>query len=188
MKKLIVCLTMIAIAEFSFAQTTVSGVNFPATHKLDKSDLKLNGAGIRKKAGFIEVYVAGMYLKHTSKDGNAIMKADEPQNVHIVITSSLVNSKNFIEATKEGFQKSTSGNTKPIQAKVDKFLSLFLKESISKGDAFDLNYIPGKGVEVLKKGKFVDVIPGLDFKTALFGIWIGNDPVDSKLKTGLLGQ
>ena len=37
-------------------------------------------------------------------------------------------------------------------------------------------------------GNKAGVIPGIDFKKGLFGIWLGEDPADSDLKKGLLGQ
>lgn len=189
MKNLILAFVAVAIfgLDFAYAQTTVGDVQFPTTFKAGDATLQLNGGGIRKKL-FLDVYVEGLYLQARSKDGNAIAKANEAQNVRIVITSSLVNSNNFIESTKEGFQKSTAGNTKPIQEKIDKFLKLFLKYAIAKGDVYDLTFLPMEGVKVYRNHQYVDVIPGLDFKTALYGIWLGSNPVDAKLKAGLLGQ
>jgi hypothetical protein len=32
-----------------------------------------------------------------------------------------------------------------------------------------------------------ETIAGLDFKIALFGIWLGKDPVSTSLKEGMLG-
>ena len=34
---------------------------------------------------------------------------------------------------------------------------------------------------------FVEAIEGLDFKKAVFGIWLGKEPADSNLKEGMLG-
>lgn len=189
MKNLILTFVAVAILglDISYSQTTIGDVQFPTTFKAGTTTLQLNGGGIRKKL-FLDVYVEGLYLQSHSKDGSAISKANEPQSVRIVITSSLVNSKNFIESTKEGFQKSTAGNTKPIQEKIDKFLNLFLKYAIAKGDVYDLTFLPMEGVKVYRNHQYVDVIPGLDFKAALFGIWLGPNPVDTKLKAGLLGQ
>ncbi|MFN8292697.1 MAG: chalcone isomerase family protein [Chitinophagales bacterium] len=187
MKKIILILTAVITVGFCFAQVTVGDVKLPSTFKAGDAVLKFNGGGIRKKL-FIDVYVAGLYVKAASKDGGAIAKANDPQNMRIVITSGLVTSEKFIESTKEGFQKSTSGNIKPIQDKVDRFLKLFLKEAITKGDVYDLTFLPMEGVKVFKNNKLIDVIPGLDFKTALYGIWLGSNPADAKLKTGLLGS
>ncbi|MCS6819393.1 MAG: chalcone isomerase family protein [Chitinophagales bacterium] len=186
MKRSIIFLVFAFISATSFAQIKIADVTLPSTFKAGETELKYNGGGIRKK-WFMDVYVAGLYLKAASKDGNAIAQANEPQNMRIAIISSLVTSERFIESTKEGFQKSTGGKTQPIQDKIDKFLKIFLKEPIVKGDVYDLTYIPNEGVKVYKNNKLADVVQGLDFKQALFGIWLGNNPADEKLKSGLLG-
>lgn len=178
-----VCLLTIG----SIAQTTVGGIAVPGALKVGDKSLTLNGAGIRKKL-FIEVYVGSLYVTNKSQDGPALAASNENMVMRINITSGMVTSEKMYEATMEGFQKSTGGNMAPIQAKVNTFLALFKKEEIKKGDYFDLVYNPSTGVTVSKNGKILETISGLDFKTALFGIWLGKTPVDDGLKAGLLGQ
>jgi len=186
MKQLLTA-TIVLFTITTFAQAEIAGVKLPATVKVGDKDLQLNGGGIRKKFGF-SIYVGGLYLPSKSKDGNAIAKANEAQSIRIAIISGMVTSEKFIESTKEGFQKSTGGNTAPIQAKIDKFLKLFLQNEIVKGDVYDLTYVPTEGVKVYRNGKLLDTIAGMDFKTPLFGIWLGNQPADEKLKAGMLGS
>ena len=49
-------------------------------------------------------------------------------------------------------------------------------------------YKPGKGVAVIINNKMKGVMPGLEFKKALFAIWLGGKPASGKLKKGMLGQ
>lgn len=168
------------------AQVTVSGVTMPGTLKVGNNNLVLNGAGIRVKL-FMDIYVAGLYVTAKSNNGEAIAKANDASAVKLQITSSLVTSDRMKEAILEGFKKSTGGNTAPVQAKIDRFVKLFSLEPIVKGNVFDLQYTPGTGVQVYKNGKLLETIDGLDFKTALWGIWLGNDPADKGLKAGMLG-
>ena len=102
-------------------------------------------------------------------------------------TSSVLSSSNFSEAIQEGFEKSLKGNTAPLKAKIDQFINTFKSEEVKEGDVYELWYVPGEGVKSYKNGKLKSTIPGLDFKKALFGIWLSEDPVDADLKTGLLG-
>jgi len=171
----------------TFAQVEINGVKLSPTIKAGDNTLTFNGGGIRKKFGF-SIYVGALYLPKKTKDGNAIAKANEPQSMRIAITSGMVTSSKFIESTREGFQKSTGGKTAPIQAKIDKFLKLFTQNEIVDGDIYDLTYLPAEGVKVLRNGKQLDVVQGHDFKIALFGIWLGSNPADEKLKAGLLGS
>lgn len=187
MKKISLTLGLIvALVITASAQVTIGDATLPATIKAGNTNLVLNGGGTRVKMMF-DVYVAGLYLPAKSNNGDAIVKSNDAAAVRIQITSGLATSDRMADAVKEGFEKSTGGKTAPIQAKVDRFLKLFKQEAIVKTNVFELVYEPGTGTKVYKNGKLLDTIDGQDFRTALLGIWIGADPVDAKLKAGMLG-
>ena len=48
--------------------------------------------------------------------------------------------------------------------------------------------VPGKGVEAYKNGALASVTKGVEFKKALFGIWLGDKPAQKSLKKEMLGQ
>jgi hypothetical protein len=171
----------------AFSQVTLNDVVVPAKTKVGDKELVLNGAGIRKKA-FFKLYVAGLYVGKKTTSGKELVAADAPLAVRLQITSSMVSSDNMSEAIKEGFGKSAGGNLAALQKRVDSFIATFKKDPITEGNIFELKYVPGKGVETHKNGKLLGTIEGLDFKKALFGIWLGEDPVDADLKKGLLGS
>ena len=79
------------------------------------------------------------------------------------------------------------GNTSSLDTEIKKFISFF-SEEIVEDNIFDITYQKGKGVVAYKNGKELGVIEGMDFKKALFGIWLGDDPADNKLKKGMLGK
>ena len=89
--------------------------------------------------------------------------------------------------TDDGFDASMNGNTSSLNAKIEQFKGFF-SDKIVKTNVFDIAYIKGKGTVVYKNGKEVGTIAGLDFKKALFGIWLGNDPADDDLKDAMLGK
>jgi len=60
-------------------------------------------------------------------------------------------------------------------------------ESVEPGDRYALTYVPGLGTELAKNGRSLAVIPGADFASAYFGIWLGEKPVDSGLRAALRG-
>lgn len=185
MKKIILLLAVVFTFD-AFAQVTLNGVTLPAKIKGTKGDLVLNGGGIRKKA-FFKVYVIGLYLNQKSKDAAAILKNNDEVLVQLQITSSVVSSSNMSEAIEEGFGKSLKGNTTALRPKIDAFINNFKKEAIKEGDVFTLHYVPGVGVKTFKNGKLLSTTEGEDFKKALFGIWIGPNPIDAGVKTGVLG-
>lgn len=186
MKHLIFALALVCSIN-AFSQLTLNGVKLPAKVKGNNSELTLNGGGVRKKA-FFKVYVIGLYLGQKSKDATAIIKNNEEALVQLQITSSVVSSSNMSEAIEEGFGKSMKGNTTPLKAKIEAFINNFKKEPIKEGDVFVLDYIPGVGVKTFKNGILLSTIEGEDFKKALFGIWLGADPIDAGVKTGMLGN
>ena len=175
----------IFVIPVSHAQQTISGVKLPATIQVGDDKLMLNGGGIREK-WWIDIYVGGLYVVKKSNDSGKIVDEDKPMAVRLHIISSLINRDKMVKAIREGFEKSTGGNTQPIQKEIDALLSA-IKEELKIDDVFDLIYEPGKGVSLLKNGKQKVTVKGMEFKKALFGIWLGSDPVDKDLKKGMLG-
>ncbi|OQZ00887.1 MAG: hypothetical protein B6D35_04695 [Candidatus Brocadia sp. UTAMX2] len=175
-------LTIIAPAQAK----EIGGVNLPDTIMSGKEHLVLNGAGLRKKF-FVKAYAGGLYLK--TKEGNAqkIVNADEPMAIRMQFIYDGVSCKQLVEGWNEGFANATMGNPGPIKERADTFNSFFTEDA-RKGDIYDIVYAPGEGVSVSIKGKLMGTITGLDFKKALFAIWLGEKPVDTSLKQGMLGK
>lgn len=186
MKKLIFILVALVSINFSNAQTKVGDVTLPNKVNFQGQDLQLNGAGVREKL-WIDLYAGGLYLANKSSNASSIMAADEPMSIKLHIVSKLISSDKMIEAVNEGFENSTNGNTKPLEAKIKKFRSFFMEE-INKNDVFDIVYVPSKGVVAYKNNKELGTIEGMDFKKALFGIWLSNKPADDDLKEAMLGK
>ncbi len=180
---------IIAILLFSnvSAQTTINGVTLSPKIAPAKTELILNGGGVRTKF-FMKVYVAGLYLQTKTNKPQEIIDADKPMSVRIHIISNLMTSANMATAIREGFEKSTKGNVAPFKKEIDVICTIFQGDVIKVGDLFEIYYVPGKGVRANKNGKDQGVImSGIDFKKALFGIWFSPDPVDENLKKGMLG-
>ena len=183
-----VSITLLAVLFFATSAFAleVAGVNMPDTIKAGGNDLVLNGAGVRSKF-FIKVYVGGLYLKEKSGDADKIIAADEPMAIKMVIITGLVTSDKMEAAFREGFENSTKGNIAPIKDKIEVLINAF-KAKMNKGDIYDFVNVPGKGVEVYKNGSLLSSIQGLDFKKALFGIWLCDKPAQESLKNKMLGK
>jgi chalcone isomerase-like protein len=164
----------------------IEGVDVPETYSAMGTELKLNGAGTRSK-WFMDLYVGGLYVPSTIDDGQAIINADEPQAITLHIISGMITSDKMKSATMEGFENATDGDLAAIQSEVDAFLDVFSAE-IQEGDVFDLVYLPGEGTRVLKNGEPKATIGDLEFKKALFGIWLSDKPAQEDLKEKMLGQ
>jgi hypothetical protein len=186
MKNIFSTTIILLISLFSVeAQTKINGITFTDTYTAGKDKLVLNGGGTRVKY-WMDMYVGGLYLTEKNKDAAAIVSANTSMAIKLTIVSGLISSSKMIEAVDEGFKKSTGGNTTPLKDKIEKFKNSFSDE-IKKGDVFDIVYT-GEKISVYKNNTLKSEIEGLDFKKAVFGIWLGNDPADSNLKDGMLGK
>ena len=164
----------------------VGKVELPDSLMAGTNELLLNGAGFRKKL-FIKVYAAGLYLKEKQTDPQQIIDADAPMAIRMHFVYSEVSGKKLVEAWNEGFVNGTGGNIAPIKTEIDTFNAYFSKEA-KKNDIYDIIYVPEQGISVYIKGELKGTIKGLDFKKAVFSIWLGEKPADSSLKKKMLGE
>jgi hypothetical protein len=186
MKKLLfVVLAVFMMSPMANAKQ-VGKVELPDSLMAGKDELVLNGAGFRKKF-FIKVYAAGLYLKEKNTDPHKIIDLDEPMAIRMYFVYSEVSSKKLVDAWNEGFINGTGGNIASIKTEIDTFNSFFSQEA-RENDIYDIIYIPAQGVSVYMKGELKGTIKGLDFKKAVFGIWLGEKPADAKLKKRMLGE
>ncbi|WP_037314525.1 chalcone isomerase family protein [Salegentibacter sp. Hel_I_6] len=186
MKKLLVLFVAVLGLNLTSAQTEIGGATLPNTVEYGSEKLTLNGAGVREKF-WMDMYAGGLYLKNKSNKASEIMNKDEAMAIKLHIVSKMITSKRMIDAVTEGFENSTGGNTAPISSEIKKFISFF-EDEINKEDVFDIVYLPGKGSVIYKNGNESGVIKGMEFKKALFGIWLSNNPADEDLKEGMLGK
>lgn len=185
MKTNILLLSLLTVFVFNGkSQMTFDDVTMPAKYTFDQYTLDLNGAGIREKF-FLDLYVGGLYLTTSSSNADDIIKADEPMSIKLHIISGLIDSDKMIDAVDDGMEKSTKGNSDKFSKEIAMFKAAF-KEEIVVGDIYDIAYAPGQGVLIYKNNKLSQTIPGYDFKQALFGIWLCDDPADDDLKEGML--
>ena len=183
-KAFVVLFAVFVLAGSAFA-AEVEGVKLPDAANAGGQALTLNGAGQKNTLGF-GVYVGALYLKEKSGDGAAILAADEPMEVKMVITSSMVNADNMKSGFLDAFKECATSDLGPLKTKIDAFVNTF--KQVDDRDVFDLAYVPGKGVEISRNGKSSNVIEGMDFKKALYGIWVGDKPIQKDLKTKMLGK
>lgn len=169
----------------TFAQKrTVAGITFPPKITVNSKNLIYNGSGLREKYTF-DLYVAALYLPRPSMDAGKVITDNSEVAIHIEIVSSKVTKDKFVETVKEGFGKASHG--KATSDEVKEFMAFFSSE-FKVGDKIHLEYSPGVGVTVLKNEKKIGVMKGLEFKKALFSIWLGSSPADKGLKSDLLGK
>lgn len=187
-KMFFVLVSICLLATYSEART-IGGVELSESLKMDgmNKELVLNGGGIRTKF-FMDIYVAGLYLTEKNNDYQAIINQDESMAIKIEIVSKLITSERFKEATEAGFMRTTNNDPTMIRTQIDKALKVFDAE-FNVGDVFDIVYVKDQGTKFYKNGSFIANVEGMEFKQALFGIWIIDKPSHKceNLRLGMLG-
>ena len=123
-RKFMVAVFLVLLLAPMAGAVVIEGVTLPDKVMVAGEELVLNGAGVRVKKILVvplDVYVIGLYLKEKTSDAQAIIMSDETMMLKIQILTGLVNSEKFKQATLEGFQESTGGNTAPIQKEIELF-------------------------------------------------------------------
>jgi len=187
MKPSIVLLILSAFVALLLQPATAAEPGGPATMPLGQSqELVKNGFGTRSKM-MLSLYDCSLYLPQKSNDATSILEADQLMAIRIEITSRFVSQAKMLSALKTGFQSSTGGKTAAIASQINE-LSACFSDSIEMGDVFVLAYAPNSGVTVYKNNQPKGTVGDLEFKKALFGIWLGNNSIDANLRVAMLGQ
>lgn len=166
------------------AAKELAGVAMPDTLSVAGKTLKLNGAGLRKKAIF-KVYVGGLYLEAPSSNAAAILAADAPKALRMHFLRSVDRAK-LVETFREGFEANAGAKAAAQKAGVDKLLATVA--DVKDGSETTYSYVPGTGTVVNRDGKDVATIEGKEFAEVLFSLWLGPKPPSEDLQKGLLGR
>lgn len=159
----------------------VAGVTLEESTRAGGKELRLNGAGVRKKAMF-KVYVGALYLERATNNPDEAIHSDQAKRMVLIMTRN-VGHDTFSTALDEGFQKNSAAALPALQGRLDKLKGMI--PDLSEGDIVDIVYQPGVGTIVRGKGREV-ALPGKDFAEALFSVWLGPNPVDGDLKRDLV--
>jgi hypothetical protein len=164
------------------------GVQFDDAIQLEGSELRLNGLGMRA-VYIIKGYVAGLYLSERAATAAAVLEAKGPKRLQIRMLRE-ARPQDFNKALVSGMRKNaTEAELRALGERIDQLERII--ESIGstkKGDTINLDFIPERGMTLSMNGAVKGgVIGGADFYNALLEIFVGDHPVDAKLKKGLLG-
>ena len=149
----------------------------------------MNGAGVRHKLAFVKVYVGSLYLTKKISDSDAILADHGPKRVSMNILSNEVTASDLIASMNHALAANLVPHELALIEKRIRDLNSMMSavKAINKGTIVYLDYIPDVGTRVVINGEEKMTIPGEDFFRALLQIWIGNKPVDGRLRDAMLG-
>ena len=168
-----------------FLTTPSLGAFAPDEVQYQGNTLTKNGQGTRI-IFFMKVYEGSLYLETQSSNAEEIVNMDAPMAIRIDVTSTMVTADAMKQALNEGIKKSTGNNTDPISKEIIQ-LSTSFDSAVSSGDHYEFIYLPGLGTHVLKNSELVELIKGISFKKAFFGIFLSDNPIQKNLKKAMLG-
>jgi long-chain acyl-CoA synthetase len=152
-------------------------------------ELMLNGVGVRRKLIIVKVYVAALYLGQKKSTSDAVLSDPGPKRLAMHFLQEEMTAEQLIGALHDGL---SANNRPPELAPLEKRLrdlAAMMRQvgKINQGGVIVLDYLPGIGTRITINGIARITIPGEDFHRALMRIWLGDKPVDGRLKDALLG-
>ncbi len=167
----------------------LEGLRFDDTVRLGSRELQLNGLGVRA-AYIFKAFVAALYVPQKTAAPQAILDEDGPRRLQLRMLMA-VDSGEIKKALVRGMRKNVNdAEWAAMQVRVDQFARTIDTIGVAReGDTINLDYLPGQGLQLavndVSRGP---AIAGADFYQALLEIFVGPNPVDTRLKKGLLGQ
>jgi Chalcone isomerase-like len=161
------------------------GVNFPDHVEVGGSDLTLNGLGLQKATFLrVDVYVGALYVTATSRDPNALINSDGPQELILHFLRSV-----GVEDVRKEWSRDF------VHVAPDRPISLMKRvatlntwlSDVKRDERLAFIRQPGEGVQVIVNGVVKGTIPGDDFSRDFMSIWLGAAPPSPELRRGLLG-
>lgn len=186
---------VLALASFALGAPAnaveIEGVKIDDTAVLSRGgpELVLNGAGVRHKLAFIDVYIGSLYLAKKNSDNEAILADPGLKRVSMHILSNEVTASDLISSMNNALAANLVPHELALIEKRMRDLNTMMSsiKAIKKGSVVLLDYIPEVGTRVTVNGEEKLTIPGEDFFRAMLNIWIGNKPVDGRLRDAMLG-
>lgn len=158
----------------------------PALYKFKTNNLILNGAGLRELL-WVDVYACALYLTTPETDAEKIINNDDLMIVRMDILSKAVSHTKMVKAFHKGFEEANSPEVVAnLESEIELFLEYIEGLTLKVGDKVDVVYEPYKGVSLYINYSKIGTIGDLEFKKAIFNIWLSQNPVDKSLTPELL--
>lgn len=166
----------------------IAGVKLDEKTNVAGQEVVLNGAGIRTRV-IVDVYVGALYLGAKKSAPAEVYAQPGAKRVQMTLLRD-ISGKTISDAFAEGIQNNTTDAEKQtVKARADELLGIVSAVGDGKkGDVIQLDFVPGTGTQIVFNGKpRGKPIAGDDFYRVLLRIWLGESPVDGRLKRAMLG-
>lgn len=167
---------------------TIVDQTFDDRIQLAETPLVLNGLGTRSVA-WLHGYAAGLYLQRKAANTAQVIADKGPKRIQIRMMLD-VDAKEFTKAIHVGIERNCDeAERAALKERIETFAaSVDAVGKLHKGDLINLDYLPARGMVFTLNGTpRGNPLPGDDLYDGILKIFLGEKPVDRKLKAGLLG-
>jgi len=176
----------IDINRLNLENKVVGKTALPVLYRFKDTKLILNGAGLRELL-WVDVYACGLYVKNPETDAKNLIKQNQLSIIRMDILSNSVSQNKLIRAFYKGFENANSkAAVERLSPQINEFVNYLEGLDLKLGIKIDIVYEPNIGVSMYSDYKKLGTIGNLDFKQALWKIWLSDNPVDKSLKVELL--
>ncbi len=183
-------ITIIFISTFSLApaaqavNTEIESIYFGREYRQGEVVLPLQGTGLFRYLGLFKAYVGAIYYDAETDEQELL--DNRPKRLEIYYFYP-IKGEYFGKATNRMIARNVDQETLArIRPQIDYHNSLY--RDVQPGDRYALTYIPGRGTELALNGESLGIIEGEAFASALFAMWLGENPMDDAFKEQLLGS
>lgn len=189
MQRLIVLLLLLFAAAPALAQDIAepkTGAKFAAKDR----DASLLGVGLRTKTILkVKVYAIGLYVADSALAGPLKGKAASPDLYRELVAGDFPKKvvMKFVRDVstsqiRDAFHESL-GNAGP---RADEWINYF--GEIRSGQEIVISWVPGTGLQTKVAGADKSIINDKAFASSVFGIWLGDKPIQDDLKKSLVSR
>lgn len=176
------------LAVLNASAARIAEQDFVEQLRLAETDLVLNGVGLRSVA-WLKGFAAGLYLREKAGSAAQVLAQAGAKRLQMKMIID-VQTKEFIKAFAVSLRRNnTEAEQVGLKDRVEQFNRVLeLIGKVRKGDVVDLDFVPGTGLIVSVNGAPKGApVAGADLYASLLKVFIGERPVDKRLKDGLLG-
>lgn len=137
------------------------------------------------------LYAIGFYVDGTETDNIKLKNADKPMTIQLTSLYKYLKMRTLMKEFKRGFSYAADHDEAflaTIQKRIDRFLNILRnsKKKLAKYSRITFSYLPNEGTHIYFNSDYLGTIRGVDFKRALFGIWLNDNCANDKLRDAII--
>ena len=167
-----------------------SGVEFADRTLVGAPDaetrLELCGTALQRVRRLFKGYAAALYRRRCQQGTQALRLGESPVRLELSYFWR-IRAERFGETAEKILRRNLDvAEFGRLEPRLRRLHTAY--RSVEPGDRYALTYIPGRGTELALNGRRLALIDGEDFARAYFGIWLGEQPIDERVRDFLLGE